>query len=112
VYVCTTIDYAHSRGILHRDLKPANIMLGEYGETLVVDWGLAKIVGVRGQESEVSGRGENERIDLLDSCPLTPGSSDLTQPGGTLGTPAFMSPEQAAGRGGFRPRASMRRVTS
>ena len=43
--VCNAIGYAHSRGVLHRDLKPGNIMLGKYGETLVVDWGLAKAVG-------------------------------------------------------------------
>ena len=43
--VCNAIDYAHSRGVLHRDLKPGNIMLGKFGETLVVDWGLAKTVG-------------------------------------------------------------------
>src|SRR5262249_39542345 len=55
VQVCNTIEYAHGRGILHRDLKPSNVMLRPYGETLVVDWGLAKIV------EEMDGTGAAER---------------------------------------------------
>ncbi|HWE37414.1 MAG TPA: protein kinase [Isosphaeraceae bacterium] len=83
--VCQAIEYAHSRGILHRDLKPDNVMLGPYGETLVVDWGLAKPLG-RSTDDE--------------SLPLVPVSSSgsaVTQHGSTIGTPQFMSPEQAAG---------------
>ena len=43
--VCNTVAYAHSRGVLHRDLKPGNIMIGPFGETLVMDWGVAKLIG-------------------------------------------------------------------
>jgi WD40 repeat protein/serine/threonine protein kinase len=87
--VCQTLAYVHSQGFLHRDLKPGNIMLGQYGETLVVDWGLAKPLR-QAEESAAGG---------VPSFPAMFGDElGRTAQGIVKGSPAYMSPEQAAGR--------------
>ncbi len=89
VDVCNAIAFGHSRGIIHRDIKPANVMLGKFGETFVVDWGLAK----RMSDSDTPVDPNEPKIE-----PASGSGSNPTTMGSTVGTPAFMPPEQAEGR--------------
>lgn len=86
VKVCEAMAYAHAQDIVHRDLKPANIMIGAYGEVMVLDWGLAKSLN------------ETEPEEPTGLTPDLEAEDGLTIPGALLGTPGYMAPEQAQGR--------------
>ncbi|HEY1557886.1 MAG TPA: protein kinase [Kofleriaceae bacterium] len=81
--VCLAIEFAHTRGVVHRDLKPANIVLGDFGEVYVLDWGVARVSGERGERASFAD------IDSVDGT--------QTIAGAILGTPGYISPEQIRG---------------
>ncbi|MCC9601268.1 protein kinase [Stieleria sp. JC731] len=111
LHVCQAVGYAHQQGVIHRDLKPANIMVGEFGEVLVMDWGLAKVLSDNAKSEAIVRDVDLQSLSLTEetcgnenTIPLADfDSRDATEEldtrlGSLLGTPGYISPEQAQGR--------------